>query len=401
MVTSRGSRSAGSISLWSVLVAAGALVLCLAGCTSGEPSPQKSVSNETPDAVVIVAGVHEGMPAADVPIELEDVLTRAVEAGAPLTVIANDGTPSVVFHIAGYEISDKNANVHENDVARILGGLLDAVTSATADSDGNNLSTSIAIATDQLAAAGAEKGAIIVIDNGISDAGYPVMAAPGMLDADQSDKVIALGREAGQALVLANGTTIYLVGFGYVAPPQEPLTTIQSNALSQTWAAYLRSTGAEVVEITKPRAGEGPDTTYTTTLVPPGEYDQIEVSRTATTVVASLASDMLFDSGSARLRDDERTRAALSDAESFLRKTPGAVTITGHTDAIGTPESNEALGRERATEIYDWLISRGVSAARLSVRSAGETELLVPDASTPDQHQKNRRVTISVLTESG
>jgi outer membrane protein OmpA-like peptidoglycan-associated protein len=180
------------------------------------------------------------------------------------------------------------------------------------------------------------------------------------------------------------------------------LTTVQVRVLSQTWVAYLESAGARVVEVTTPRSGEGPDTGFTTTLVAPGEYEQIDVRRTDTTVEADLPADLLFDSGSAVLRDDAATRSALTEAARFLAANPGPVTITGHTDTIGSTEANELLGQQRGAVIRDWLVEQeGVDPSRLTVRSAGETEPLIPDATEPEQHQQNRRVTITVLTPAG
>ena len=46
--------------------------------------------------------------------------------------------------------------------------------------------------------------------------------------------------------------------------------------------------------------------------------------------------------------------------------------ITGHTDLVGTPEYNLALGLERAQEAQKFLESKGFPASRMMVTSKGE-----------------------------
>lgn len=382
-----------------LMVVAVMFILVITACSTTD-SANESTSVAVPDALVLIAGVHAGMPAADVPVELRDTVLAAVDAQAPVTVVANDGTPEVVFHAADYTIDRDNTQAHDNSVNAVVTAMLDAVRQATADADGNNLGASLAVARDQLSADGATAGAILVIDNGLSDQGYPALTTPGFLDEDSSEQIVQFAQDHDEMLALTPGTAVYLVGLGYTASPQPDLTPTQRDILTRTWETYLRRAGATVTIISVPRTGDGPNTSYTTTLVDPGTYDQLDITGSSDTVTAELGADVLFDSDSATLRDDAATSQALEQAATFLAVTPGAVTITGHTDAIGDADSNLTLSTARASAIRDWLVQQGgVDPDRVTIIGKGETDPLVPDAITPEELQQNRRVEISVKSD--
>jgi hypothetical protein len=69
------------------------------------------------------------------------------------------------------------------------------------------------------------------------------------------------------------------------------------------------------------------------------------------------------------------------------------VQITGHTDTVGSSESNDVLSRDRAVEIRAALVKQGlpVSAARATGR--GERELRIPTADGVSE-RGNRRVEV-------
>ena len=71
------------------------------------------------------------------------------------------------------------------------------------------------------------------------------------------------------------------------------------------------------------------------------------------------------------------------------------VIVIGHTDRVGTLESNDALSAKRAEFIRDKLIAIGVPAARIESSGRGEREPLVP---TDDEvaEPRNRRVEIKI-----
>ncbi|HEX4995612.1 MAG TPA: OmpA family protein [Methylomirabilota bacterium] len=81
-------------------------------------------------------------------------------------------------------------------------------------------------------------------------------------------------------------------------------------------------------------------------------------------------------------------------AELARRPAPETVVI-GHTDALGSHASNDALSLQRAERMRDELVKRGVPRERIHVEGRGKRELLVPTADGIAE-PRNRRVEISV-----
>ncbi|MFN8240225.1 MAG: OmpA family protein [Bacteroidales bacterium] len=82
--------------------------------------------------------------------------------------------------------------------------------------------------------------------------------------------------------------------------------------------------------------------------------------------------------------------------KAWLDKYPSSsLTVTGHTDFIGTPEYNTDLGLTRAKALHDYLAGKGIPAERMIVTSAGETQPVAPHV-TSDGRMKNRRTEIAI-----
>jgi outer membrane protein OmpA-like peptidoglycan-associated protein len=71
------------------------------------------------------------------------------------------------------------------------------------------------------------------------------------------------------------------------------------------------------------------------------------------------------------------------------------VVVVGHTDTMGDPRANLALGLKRAISVRDILVKAGLAPSTIEVTSHGEADLLVK---TPDNtpEPRNRRVEITV-----
>lgn len=84
-------------------------------------------------------------------------------------------------------------------------------------------------------------------------------------------------------------------------------------------------------------------------------------------------------------------RSTLQANATWLKANPAAnVEIEGHCDERGTTEYNLALGAKRARAAMEYLISLGVSPARIKTTSYGE-ELPSCKDSTEGCYQQNRR----------
>ena len=71
------------------------------------------------------------------------------------------------------------------------------------------------------------------------------------------------------------------------------------------------------------------------------------------------------------------------------------ITVIGHTDRVGTLESNDVLSLQRAQTVRDLLVQAGVQADLISVAGRGERE---PVVATEDEvpEEKNRRVEVNL-----
>lgn len=102
-----------------------------------------------------------------------------------------------------------------------------------------------------------------------------------------------------------------------------------------------------------------------------------------------LIGDVYFDFDEYELKPEARERLAKN--ADFMKAHPEFVfTIEGHCDERGTNEYNLALGDRRANAAKNYLISLGVSGARLQTISYGE-ERPVCTQSTEECWARNRR----------
>jgi outer membrane protein OmpA-like peptidoglycan-associated protein len=76
------------------------------------------------------------------------------------------------------------------------------------------------------------------------------------------------------------------------------------------------------------------------------------------------------------------------------------VRIEGHTDEVGTRDYNLKLSDDRARAVMDYLVARGVEAARLEAAGFGFDKPLSPGKSKKDR-ELNRRVEFVIVDRAG
>ena len=82
-------------------------------------------------------------------------------------------------------------------------------------------------------------------------------------------------------------------------------------------------------------------------------------------------------------------------AQSMIQYPSSLVDVMGHTDSTGSESYNLDLSRRRAESVSNYLVSRGVSRARLATVGYGEQYPLA-DNTTPEGRAQNRRVEIRI-----
>jgi len=102
-----------------------------------------------------------------------------------------------------------------------------------------------------------------------------------------------------------------------------------------------------------------------------------------------------FPYNSTRKEDNADIDAYLSELARALLNSGGGVTITGHTDFVGSSADNKKIGLQRAQHIRGILTAKGVPAEKIKCRSMGETRPLATN-DTPQGRYRNRRVEIRI-----
>jgi outer membrane protein OmpA-like peptidoglycan-associated protein len=128
-------------------------------------------------------------------------------------------------------------------------------------------------------------------------------------------------------------------------------------------------------------------------------YEPEQASRVFSAALAALPPRpksflVYFDLASDELSAESQRQIEQLFAGLSARPVP-EITVTGHTDTMGSTEFNDRLSLQRARTIRDELVRRGIARELISVSGRGKRELLVP---TEDQvaEPRNRRVEIEI-----
>jgi outer membrane protein OmpA-like peptidoglycan-associated protein len=99
-----------------------------------------------------------------------------------------------------------------------------------------------------------------------------------------------------------------------------------------------------------------------------------------------------FATGTADL--SSQARESLASFSGIIASYPDLrITIEGHTDSTGSPETNRELSLRRAIAVRDYLIGQGIAASSIDVEGLGPSRP-VADNETAEGRARNRRVEI-------
>ena len=91
-----------------------------------------------------------------------------------------------------------------------------------------------------------------------------------------------------------------------------------------------------------------------------------------------------------------RSQAALQEIKQKLASFPAAqVTVIGHTDRVGSMESNDALSLKRAAAMRETLVEIGIPRQKIEIVGRGEREPIV-QTSDGVAEERNRRVEVKL-----
>jgi len=107
--------------------------------------------------------------------------------------------------------------------------------------------------------------------------------------------------------------------------------------------------------------------------------------------------NVFFETGKSILRTE--SDKALNDLVEIMKiKTGLVIEIDGHTDNVGTPESNLKLSLDRANAVRNYLIEHGIASTRVTAKGFGDTEPAATN-DTEEGRQKNRRTEVTITKE--
>lgn len=121
----------------------------------------------------------------------------------------------------------------------------------------------------------------------------------------------------------------------------------------------------------------------------------VEVIRRGDDLILQMPAGITFATDSAEVQPQFRpTLDRVADVLDRYNQT--YVDVYGHTDSTGSAQYNQALSERRADAVADYLVSRGVEAARLETLGYGFSQPVASN-DTPEGRAQNRRVEIKIV----
>jgi len=128
------------------------------------------------------------------------------------------------------------------------------------------------------------------------------------------------------------------------------------------------------------------DTTFNVALL----LDKVELNKTF------VLDNIYYDLNKYNIRSDaalelDKLVTVLKD-NSTLR-----IELGSHTDVRDTDSYNLKLSQNRARSAVDYIVSKGIDQTRMTAKGYGETVVIVKNAKTEEEHQRNRRTEFKIL----
>jgi len=110
------------------------------------------------------------------------------------------------------------------------------------------------------------------------------------------------------------------------------------------------------------------------------------------------STSVYFATGSSTL-SPEAMSSIQQVAANYKTMGNATVTLTGHTDTVGSPDANVTLSQRRAAAVRNALVREGVPATAITGGGQGEASLPVQTADNVDE-RRNRSVDITVVGQT-
>jgi len=112
-----------------------------------------------------------------------------------------------------------------------------------------------------------------------------------------------------------------------------------------------------------------------------------------------VLKNIYYDLDKSNIRDDAAIE--LNKLVRILEDNPKiSIELSSHTDNRADVEYNFNLSQRRAEAAVNYIISKGIEKERLIAKGYGESQLIIEDAATEEEHQINRRTEFKVIKYS-
>ena len=109
-----------------------------------------------------------------------------------------------------------------------------------------------------------------------------------------------------------------------------------------------------------------------------------------------VLENIYYDLDKAEIRTDAAVE--LDKLVKILADNPSIrIELSSHTDSRSSDSYNQDLSQRRAQSAVDYIVSKGIAADRLVAKGYGESQLIIKDAQTEEEHQVNRRTEFKVI----
>jgi len=120
----------------------------------------------------------------------------------------------------------------------------------------------------------------------------------------------------------------------------------------------------------------------------------VTVTRKGDDIILNMPGNVTFRTGSADL--NAQFFKVLDGVALVAKKYDKTIIeVAGHTDNVGDASYNRQLSQRRASAVADYLVSRGVAAARMMTAAGGEEHPIASNA-TEQGRSANRRVEVTL-----
>ncbi len=142
--------------------------------------------------------------------------------------------------------------------------------------------------------------------------------------------------------------------------------------------------------------GKSADRDTLTQLVTEVRFDTLMVLEKLEKDKIFVMENIYYDLDRYEIRDDAALE--LDKLVTILKDNPEIkIELSSHTDDRQTDQYNLRLSERRARAAVDYIATQGIDQTRMIARGYGESKLLIPNATTEEQHQVNRRTEFKII----